>query len=240
MPKPHRVTEGSVSPPGYTPDKTAPNRHGIDEPRYGRGRSAAPFHPRKPATQPPPPRMSDVTHLLDSIRAGEPDAPARLFESVYDELRGMAPARMNQESANQTLQPTALVHEAWLRLGADAQPAWQSRAHFFGAAAEAMRRILVDRARRRQARRRGAGAEHVQLDDLELAGPSEDDQILAIHEALERFGRIDPAKAELVKLRYFAGLTLEDAGRLLDISEPTAKRWWAFAKAWLFREISIS
>ncbi len=139
------------------------------------------------------------------------------------------------DGAGHTLQPTALVHEAWQRLGADAQPHWQNRAHFFSAAAEAMRRILVDRARRKLAQRRGEGAEHVELDDLPLASPVDDDQLLVLDDALERFAVLDAPKAELVKLRYFVGLTTEQAAKVMNISEPTAKRWWAYSKAWLFQ-----
>lgn len=181
--------------------------------------------------------MSDVTQILAAVRAGDEAASARLFELVYAELRQVAAQKMARESAGHTLQPTALVNEAWLRLGADAQPHWQNRAHFFGAAAEAMRQILVDRARRKQAQRRGEGAEHVELDGLQLAGPVEDDQLLALNDALERFSALDPSKAELVKLRYFVGLTTEQAAKVMNISEPTAKRWWAYAKAWLFNEL---
>ncbi len=182
--------------------------------------------------------MSDVTHILAAVRAGDDAAAERLFELVYAELRQVAAQKMAGESAGHTLQPTALVHEAWLRLGADAQPHWQNRAHFFGAAAEAMRRILVDRARRKQAQRRGAGAEHVELDHLEIAGPVDDEQLLALDEALGRLAAVDEPKAELVKLRYFVGLTTEQAAKVMNISEPTAKRWWAYAKAWLFREMT--
>jgi RNA polymerase sigma factor (TIGR02999 family) len=179
--------------------------------------------------------MSDVTQILTAVRAGDADAAQRLFELVYGELRQVAAQKMARESAGHTLQPTALVHEAWLRLGADAQPHWQNRAHFFAAAAEAMRRILVDRARRKRALRHGAGAEHVELDGLNLPAPVEDDQLLALDDALQRFAALDAQKAELVKLRYFVGLTTEQAARVLNISEPTAKRWWAYAKAWLYQ-----
>lgn len=181
--------------------------------------------------------MSDVTQILAAVRAGDDAAADRLFELVYAELRQVAAQKMARESPGHTLQPTALVHEAWLRLGADAQPHWQNRAHFFAAAAEAMRRILVDRARRKQAQRRGEGAEHVELDGLQLAGPLDDEQLLALNDALERFAALDAPKAELVKLRYFVGLTTEQAAQVLDVSEPTAKRWWAYAKAWLYREV---
>lgn len=181
--------------------------------------------------------MSDVTHILSAVRAGDEAAAAQLFELVYAELRQVAGQKMARESGGQTLQPTALVHEAWLRLGADSQPHWQNRAHFFAAAAEAMRRILVDRARRKQAQRRGAGVEHVELDGLQLASPVDDDQLVALDDALQRFAALDAPKAELVKLRYFVGLTTEQAAQVLNISEPTAKRWWAYAKAWLYREL---
>jgi RNA polymerase sigma factor (TIGR02999 family) len=180
--------------------------------------------------------MSDVTEILAAARSGDAAAAGRLFELVYAELRQVAARKMAGESATQTLQPTALVHEAWLRLGADAQPHWQNRAHFFAAAAEAMRRILVDRARRKLAQRRGAGAEHLELEDVQVAGTAEDERLLALNEALDRFAARDAAKAELVKLRYFVGLTLDEAAGVLGISEPTAKRWWAYAKAWLFHE----
>jgi RNA polymerase sigma factor (TIGR02999 family) len=145
---------------------------------------------------------------------------------------------MARESPGQTLQATALVHEAWLRLGGDQQPAWENRAHFFAAAAEAMRRILIDRARRRRAVRHGADARRVSLQDLELAAEADDEQLLAVHEAMERLAAHDAAKAELVKLRFFAGLTLDQAARVLGFSEPTAKRHWAYARAWLYREIN--
>ncbi len=181
--------------------------------------------------------MSDVTQILTAVRAGDDAAAERLFELVYAELRQVAAQKMARESAGHTLQPTALVHEAWLRLGADAQPHWQNRAHFFAAAAEAMRRILVDRARRKHAQRRGAGVEHVELDGLQIAGPVDDDQLLALNEALDRLAAVDPPKAGLVKLRYFVGLTTEQAAKVMNVSEPTAKRWWAYAKAWLFREM---
>jgi RNA polymerase sigma factor (TIGR02999 family) len=180
--------------------------------------------------------MSDVTQILTAVRAGDDAAAERLFELVYAELRQVAAQKMARESAGHTLQPTALVHEAWLRLGADAQPHWQNRAHFFAAAAEAMRRILVDRARRKQALRRGAAAGHVELEGIQIAGPVDDDQLLALNDALEQFAALDAPKAELVKLRYFVGLTTEQAAKVMNISEPTAKRWWAYAKAWLFRE----
>jgi RNA polymerase sigma factor (TIGR02999 family) len=163
--------------------------------------------------------------------------PDQLLELVYDELRKLAAFKLGRECPGQTLQATALVHEAWLRLGGDQQPPWQSRAQFFAAAAEAMRRIVIDRARRRNALRRGGQAERVELDELEIAAPMDDDQLLATHEALDRLAQHDAAKAELVKLRFFVGLTLEEAAEVQGLSVPTAKRHWAYARAWLYREI---
>lgn len=184
--------------------------------------------------------MHEITLILDAARRGEPDAAERLIETVYAELHAIAAAKMAGEFANVTLQPTALVHEAWLRLGGDAQPTWQNRAHFFSAAAEAMRRILIDRARRRQRVRHGSGQRPVDIDavaDLAADGTDSDGRLLAVDEALERFAAVEPERAQLVKLRYFAGLTLEEAALVLSISESTAKRWWAFSRAWLYRDI---
>ena len=161
--------------------------------------------------------------------------PAReeLLNLVFQELRHLAAARLAHETGL-TLQPTALVHEAWLRLGGDVQPPWVNQAAFFSAAAEAMRRVLVDRARKRSTAKRGARAEHVPLADLEIAGEVVlDDRLLALNDALEQFAAVHPRKAELVKLRYFASLSFEDAAGALDIAVPTAKDWWAFARAWL-------
>ena len=146
----------------------------------------------------------------------------------------MAAAKMAQENARQTLQPTALVHEAWLRLGGDEQPTWENRAHFFGAAAEAMRRILVERARRRLRQRHGGGQERVDLDELEIAAPTDDaEDLLAMHDALDRLAAVDPEKGEFVKLRYFVGLSLEETASALGVSLTTAKRWWQYARSWL-------
>ena len=164
-------------------------------------------------------------------------APEELLASVYDELRKLASQKMAREAPGQTLQATALVHEAWLRLGGEQQPAWQNQAHFFGAAAEAMRRILIEKARQRQALRRGAGAAKVDLEGLDIAVEMPDEQLLGLHEALEEFAKVDSVKAELVKLKFFAGLTLEEAAEVLRVSAPTAKRYWAYARAWLFREM---
>lgn len=167
-----------------------------------------------------------------------PDAAGELLPLVYAELRQIAGAKMAHEVGASTLQPTALVHEAWLRLGADDQPAWQNRRHFFGAAAEAMRQILIERARKRQAIRHGGGQARVDSGEIErVASPVDEDQVLAVNDALERLAVLDPEKAQLVKLRYFVGLTNEEAAAAMAISVPTAKRWWAFARAWLGREI---
>jgi RNA polymerase sigma factor (TIGR02999 family) len=179
--------------------------------------------------------MADLTLLLDAIQRGEPDAPSALLTQVYAELRQLARAKMAREQAGNTLQATALVHEAWIRLGD--QP-FENRAHFFSAAAEAMRRILIDSARRKLAAKHGAGIEHVDAGEIEIAAPSvKEDELLAVHEALDALAAHDARKAELVKLRYFAGLTIEEAAEVLGISAPTAKRDWTYARTWLYREI---
>lgn len=162
----------------------------------------------------------------------------QLVAELYEELRTLAANKMRHENPNQTLQATALVHEAWLRLGGDKQPHWQNRAHFFASAAEAMRRILVDNARRKKTGKHGGGLEPVALEFLDLAAGMEDERLLALNEAVDRFAAKDPLKAELVKLRFFAGLTLTEAAQTLGLSEPTAKRYWSFARAWLHREIT--
>jgi RNA polymerase sigma factor (TIGR02999 family) len=164
-----------------------------------------------------------------------------LLPLVYNELRQMACRKMAGEPEGHTPQPTALVHEAWLRLGANDQPRWQSRAHFFGAAGEAMRRILVERARRRLAAKRGGGLEPVELDKIELPAPvADDDALLRVDEALEKLAAVDPRKAELVKLRYFVGMTFEETASVLGITVPVAKQWWAYARAWLSVELGSS
>ena len=183
-------------------------------------------------------KMNDVTQLLGALRRGDADASGTLLELVYSELHQLASARMSHEPAGHTLQPTALVHEAWLRLGGAETANFQSRAHFFGAAAEAMRRILIERARRKLAPRHGGGLQRVDIDEVEIAtGAKDDDELLALHAALDKFVTHSPRKAELVKLRYFIGLTLDEAAEILDISLATAKRDWTYARAWLFREI---
>lgn len=185
------------------------------------------------------PAMLDLTCQLSHFSADPSAAGAEVLNHVYSELRRVAASKMSRESAEHTLQPTALVHEAWMRLGADRQPVWQNRAHFFSAAAETMRRILIDRARTRHAVRHGGGQVRVNVDDIELAGPADrDEQLVAVHEALAKFAAEDPRKAELVQLRYFGGLTLLEAAAAMEIPEGTAKRWWLYAKAWLGAELS--
>lgn len=182
--------------------------------------------------------MSDVTQLLSAIDAGDPKAAGQLLPLVYDELRKLASAKMANEAAGHTLQPTALVHEAWLRLGGSEAPSFENRAHFFGAAAEAMRRILIERARRRVAAKRGGGVAVADVDELDIPSPvADDDQLLAVNDALEKFAALDPRKAELVKLRYFVGMSFDEAATALGIAVPTAKQWWAYARAWLTVEL---
>jgi RNA polymerase sigma factor (TIGR02999 family) len=182
--------------------------------------------------------MSDVTKILERVQEGDTAAAQELVPLVYDELRRLATQRMAREAAGHTLQPTALVHEAWLRLTAKEEARFENRAHFFGAAAEAMRRILIERARRRLAAKRGGGSERVDLDEIEIPSPAvDDDSLLQVNEALEKLAAIDPRKAELVKLRYFVGMNFEEAAAALGIAVPTAKQWWAYARAWLTVEM---
>ena len=178
--------------------------------------------------------MSEVTRILEAIQQGDPKAAEDLLPLVYEELRRLAAHKMATEAAGQTLQPTALVHEAWLRLGGDQQPAWQNRAHFVAAAAEAMRRVLIDRARRKNRIRHGKGLTRVDLDTVELAVQADDDTLLRVDEALEKLAEEDPVKAQLVKLRFFVGLSVPEACRALGMSETTGKRHWAYARAWLY------
>lgn len=181
--------------------------------------------------------MSDATLLLTAAAKGESLATERLLGLVYHELRRLAGRKLSRERAGQTLQATALVHEAWLRLTAGDQSHFANRAHFFAAAAEAMRRILIDRARRKLTQRHGDGRVAVEFNELEFTAPGPDEQLLAIHDALGQLERDFPRHAELVKLRYFAGLTLEETADLLGVSLSTAKNYWTFARSWLFREI---
>jgi RNA polymerase sigma factor (TIGR02999 family) len=183
--------------------------------------------------------MSELTIILRRVQEGEAKAAEELLPLVYQELRGLAARKMAGEKAGQTLQPTALVHEAWLRLTGNEGERFENRAHFFGAAAEAMRRILIERARRRLAAKRGGGAAPLDPDEIEIPSPVADDgQLLAVNEALEKFALLDPRKAELVKLRYFVGMNYEEAGAALGIAVPTAKQWWAYARAWLAVELA--
>lgn len=177
--------------------------------------------------------------MMHRAQQGDPQAAEEIVALVYDELRRMAAAKLAREAPGQTLQATALVHEAWLRLGADAQPTWENRAHFFGAAAQAMRRIMVDSARKKAASKRGAGADHTSLENLELPSLVQNpDELLLVHEALDKLAEIYPRKAELVKLRYFVGLGFQEAAEVLGIAVPTAKEWWAHSRAWLAVEIA--
>jgi RNA polymerase sigma factor (TIGR02999 family) len=182
--------------------------------------------------------MTDATQLLNAIESGDAKAADQLLPLVYQELRRLAASRMAHEAAGQTLQPTALVHEAWLRLVGNEAATFQNRAHFFAAAAEAMRRILIERARRRQALRHGGGQQRVELEQVEMPFPGDDDQLLAVHEALEQLALAHPQEAEIVKLRYFVGLTHEEVADALGISVRTANNYWAHARAWLFHEIT--
>jgi RNA polymerase sigma factor (TIGR02999 family) len=178
--------------------------------------------------------MSDVTRILDRMEQSDPKAAEHLLPLVYDELRRLAAHKMAHE-ATQTLQPTALVHEVWLRLSQQAHAHWQNREHFYAVAAEVMRRILVDRARRRQACKHGGQHERVDLDAVELPGPGDDTVVLQIHDGLERLAAEDPQKAEVVKLRFFVGLENAEVAAILGVSEKTVQRHWSFAKAWLYR-----
>ena len=175
--------------------------------------------------------------LFKRIEAGDSAAAAELLPIVYDELRRLAAAKMARERSAQTLQPTALVHEAWLRMGGDGQPQWKNRSHFFSAAAEAMRRILIDNARHKLAARRGGGVEHIDLDQtgLELTADVKDDnELLLLNDALELLAESDPRRATMVKQRYFAGMTFEEIAEISDLSARTVKRDWTYARAWLF------
>lgn len=184
--------------------------------------------------------MSDATLLLNAVEQRDPKAAEELLALVYGELRRLATFRMAREPAGQTLQPTALVHEAWLRLIGNATPCFENRAHFFSAAAEAMRRILIERARRRLTVRHGGQAERADWDENVVAAPGPDDQLLAVHEALELLAREHPVQAELVKLRYFAGMTNDEAAAVLGVAESTARSYWTFARTWLFDAIKQS
>ena len=184
--------------------------------------------------------MSDVTRILAAIEQGDVRAVDELFPLVYQELRRLAAQRMSKESPGQTLQATALVHEAYLRLVGAEEQNWSSRTHFFAAAAEAMRRILIENARRKKSLKRGGGLQRIELDKAVLTSgeDSKVDELLALDKALQKLEMKDKVKADLVKLRYFAGLTIEQAAKILEISRATANRYWSYAQAWLFHEIN--
>ena len=187
---------------------------------------------------PPVPPVNEITRLLQAFRLGESNAGGELLRVVYEELRRLAAAQMAREKPGHTLQPTALVHEAWMRLvDADGKAQFENRAHFFSVAAEAMRCLLIDAARRKLAARHGGGQQRTDLDGIEIAAPDTDERVLAVHEALERLTAVDAEKAEVVKLRYFVGLGVQETAEALGISERTARRHWTFARAWLFDSI---
>ena len=181
--------------------------------------------------------VNDITVMLRSVQDSDPEGADKLLPLVYEDLRRVASHRMAQQPAGHTLQATALVHEAFLRLVGNPEQTWTNRRHFFAAASEAMRHILVDRARRKAAVRHGGGQVRLQLDEVILAGETTDEHVIVVHEALERLAAEDPVAAELVKLRFFAGFTFVQAAELLEVSERTAKRIWTYARAWLYDEI---
>jgi RNA polymerase sigma factor (TIGR02999 family) len=183
------------------------------------------------------PLVNDVTRILNAMEHGDARAAGELLPVVYEELRRIAAHKMAGEAPGHTLQATALVHEAWLRLVGSNEPSWQNRAHFFGAAGEAMRRILVDHARRKQSLKRGAGLELQELDESALVLTAPPDELLAVHDALDQLAAEDAVAAELVKLRYFVGMTMEEAASALGLAKRTAENLWTYARVWLHREI---
>jgi len=182
--------------------------------------------------------MNEFTRIINAIEQGDPKAADGLLPLVYEELRVLAAQKMAQEKPGHTLQATALVHEAYIRLAGSEAQNWNSRTHFFGAAAEAMRRILIENARRKKRLRHGGDKQRVEMQDADLTIDAPCDDLIALDEALTKLGEEDPAKADLVKLRYFAGLTLEQAAEMLGISRATADRYWSYARAWLFDQIN--
>ena len=181
--------------------------------------------------------MTEFTVMLAAVQEGKPNAAEDLLKLVYDELRRLAAFKMAHQPPGHTLQPTALVHEAWLKLVGAENPSFANRAHFFSAAAEAMRHILIDRARRKQTQRHGGGLEKVTFDDIELASPIPDEQLLNMNDALAKFASQYPSQAQVVKLRFFVGMTNDEIAQLLSISVSTVKNYWNFSRAWLFKEI---
>ncbi len=184
--------------------------------------------------------VSDATLLLNAVEQGDPQAAEKLLDLVYEELRRLAASKMAREAPGQTLQPTALVHEAWLRLVGSKNPKFENRAHFFAAAAESMRRILIDRARRKLTQRHGGNCERVDIEEQDLAAPDTDHQLLAVHEVLDSLAKDYPVQAEVVKLRYFVGMTNEEIALLLGVSVTTVSNYWMFARTWIFHEIKNS
>lgn len=184
--------------------------------------------------------MSDVTRILEAAQQGDPTAADQLLPLVYDELRRLAAHKLAHEAAGQTLQPTALVHEAWLRLTASANQEWDGRGHFFAAAAEAMRRILIDRARSKGREKRGGQRERMDIAHVTLAIQDADETVLAVHEVLDKLAALDPLKARIVKLRYFVGMNHQEIATALGLAEPTIRRHWAFARSWLYAELKSS
>jgi len=193
-----------------------------------------------PAMEPSGDKAGNATVLLEAVGRGDTRAGETLLTLVYDELRRLAAYKMAREAPGQTLQPTALVHEAWLKLVGVGEQKFKNRAHFFAVAAEAMRRILIDRARRRQTKRHGGQYERVELEETGLAAPAEDDQLLAVNDALEKFSLENPLQAQVVKLRYFGGMTNEEIAHAMGLSVTTVKTYWSFARAWLFDAIRNS
>jgi RNA polymerase sigma factor (TIGR02999 family) len=182
-------------------------------------------------------RLSDVTQILDSIRKGDSKAADELLPLVYAELRKLAAYKMAQNAAGHTLQPTALVHEVWMRLAGSENPTFENRAHFFAAAAEAMRHLLIDNARRKLARRHGGGLQRMDLENVDIAAPAGEDHLLAVNDALDRLAASNPVQAQVVKLRFFVGMTAAESAEVLGLSERTVKQYWSHAKTWLYHEI---
>ena len=181
--------------------------------------------------------MSDVTRILESIQHGDPKAADELLPLVYAELRKLAAYKMANSAAGHTLQPTALVHEVWIRLVGSENPTFENRAHFFAAAAEAMRHLLIDNARRKLARRHGGGLQRVDVENVDIAMPADEDHLLAVNDALDRLSSSNPVQAQVVKLRFFVGMTAAESAEVLGLSERTVKQYWSHAKTWLYHEI---